>query len=250
MAIARAAQVFFKTYVPLKDVDIGYTYPLSCSSDPWQDGQLTSSAAPGATDGPSCSCTESYFESEDSLDELITLWKIKDNSFLYNLDFNQRKDAMQLICGRMAFDGDMAGSGAATDPLFWVAHGAVERLFQRVVFENVLTDKTYVNPKRNQCSGHVETGTKKWLKGYYLEDPTVDVTALTNAELVEILDPTSDKFRDLMDFVYEDADWSWCEGFDSWFDVATTTTTTKATTTKASAPAKSSAPAKKASKAK
>ena len=29
--------------------------------------------------------------------------------------------------------GDMGGSGAAMDPLFWVAHGAVDRLFQKVV---------------------------------------------------------------------------------------------------------------------
>ena len=28
--------------------------------------------------------------------------------------------------------GDMGGSGAAMDPLFWVAHGAVDRLFQKV----------------------------------------------------------------------------------------------------------------------
>ena len=29
--------------------------------------------------------------------------------------------------------GDMGGSGAAMDPLFWVAHGAVDRLFQKVL---------------------------------------------------------------------------------------------------------------------
>jgi hypothetical protein len=48
---------------------------------------------------------------------------------------------MKLICGRYQYDGDMAGSGAAIDPLFWVAHGAVERLFQRIIFEDVLVDK-------------------------------------------------------------------------------------------------------------
>ena len=35
--------------------------------------------------------------------------------------------------------GDMAGSGAAMDPLFWVVHGAVERIFQRVMLEGVFT---------------------------------------------------------------------------------------------------------------
>ena len=33
----------------------------------------------------------------------------------------------------------MSGSGAALDPLFWVVPGAVDRLYQRVVFENVLS---------------------------------------------------------------------------------------------------------------
>ena len=39
----------------------------------------------------------------------------------------------------------MAGSGAALDPLFWVVPGAVDRLYQRVVFENVLSGNTNKN---------------------------------------------------------------------------------------------------------
>ena len=56
------------------------------------------------------------------------------------------------------------------------------------------------------------------MKGYYLQDESVDAATLTNAELAEILDPTSDKYRDLLDFVYEDRDWGWCDGFDNWFE--------------------------------
>ena len=37
----------------------------------------------------------------------------------------------------------MAGSGAAMDPLFWVVHGAVERIFQRVMLEGVFTGRIW-----------------------------------------------------------------------------------------------------------
>ena len=53
----------------------------------------------------------------------------------------------------------MAGSGAATDPLFWVAHGAVERLFQRTVFEGVMTDMSYTSS--SPCSGHSYNGKRE-----------------------------------------------------------------------------------------
>jgi hypothetical protein len=179
---------------------------------------LATAAAPGEADGPSCTCDPQYMTTEDQLTALIGFYAIRNANFIYGLDFEERKAAMQLVCSRMAFDGDMASSGAANDPLFWVAHGAIERLYQRVVFEGVLADKLYVNPKRNECSGHTADGNKAWLKGYYLQDESVDAATLTNAELAEILDPTSDKYRDLLDFVYEDRDWGWCDGFDNWFE--------------------------------
>ena len=55
---------------------------------------------------------------------------------------------MQLVCSRMSYEGDMGGSGAAMDPLFWVAHGSVDRLFQRVMFADVFTDNLYKNQGR------------------------------------------------------------------------------------------------------
>ena len=54
-------------------------------------------------------------------------------------DFETKKKIMTLVCQRMSYEGDMAGSGAAMDPLFWVVHGAVERVFQRVMLEGVFT---------------------------------------------------------------------------------------------------------------
>jgi len=201
MFISRGSQAVYKSFIPRKWVA---TNPLSCTADPWSSSAATlaTAAAPGEADGPSCTCDPQYMTTEDQLTALIGFYAIRNANFIYGLDFEERKAAMQLVCSRMAFDGDMASSGAANDPLFWVAHGAIERLYQRVVFEGVLADKLYVNPKRNECSGHTADGTKAWLTGYYLQDESVDAATLTNAELAEILDPTSDKYRDLLDFVY------------------------------------------------
>ena len=90
-------------------------------------------------------------------------------------------------------------------------------MYQRVILEGVLADNVYINPKRNECSGHTADGTKRWLSGYYLQDKSIDTSLLTNAELADILNPNGDKYRDLLDFVYEDRDWAWCSGFDAWF---------------------------------
>jgi hypothetical protein len=212
--IARGSQALYKSYIPRYWVS---TNPLSCTSNPWQSGKLMTYATPMDGDGPSCTCSEQYMVSETKLSELISLYQIKNANFLYNLEYVDRKDAMNLVCSRMAYDGDMASSGAANDPMFWVAHGAIERLFQRVIFSGILADKVYSNPKRNQCSGHNTDSTKKWLSGFYLEDESIDVSALTNAELAEILDPTTDHYRDLINFVYEDSTWDWCDGSESWF---------------------------------
>ena len=181
---------------------------------------LTTTAAPGELNGPSCTCDAQYLTDETQLKQLIGFYAIKNADFIYSLDFADRKAAMELVCSRMAYDGDMASSGAAMDPLFWVAHGAIERLYQRVIFEGVLADHIYINPKRNECSGHTTDGTKRWLSGFYLQDESIDTSLLTNAELADILNPTGDKYRDLLDFVYEDRDWGWCDGFDAWFSTS------------------------------
>jgi hypothetical protein len=217
MYIAEANQRFVKTYLTGKtDEELGFLNPLTCSSD------FDTDSLPGEDDGPLCECNSYYFESEENLDTLIGLyfmWFMPDNDSIFGDDFDTNKAVMQLACSRMSYDGDMAGSGAATDPLFWVAHGAVERLFQRTVFDQVLADKDFVSsPRGKGCSGHADEGKKYWLKGLYFVDETVDPTALTNVELAGILDPTSDNYRDYIDFVYEDSDWAWCDGFDSWLE--------------------------------
>jgi hypothetical protein len=142
---------------------------------------------------------------------------------LLDKDWETKKAIMRLVCSRMPLDGDLVGSGAAMDPLFWVVHGAVERLYQRVMFEGVLTDDQYSNSKRGApCPGHESTTTKTWLTGFTFADESVDPTTLTNVDLAEILDPRGTKYRDLLDSVYDTAGYEWCgEEFDGWLKTET-----------------------------
>ena len=73
---------------------------------------------------------------------------------------------------------------------------------------------------RGTCSGHDANGKKSWLKGLKFDDLSVDPSDLTNTELSAMLDPNSDHFRDWANFVYEDSDWPWCDGFDTWLDAS------------------------------
>jgi len=97
--------------------------------------------------------------------------------------------------------------GRAADALFhhvqvfWVSHGAIEKLYQRVLFADLLTDTDYTTP--NTCSGHDPAGTKAWLDGYYLADRTVNTATLTNAELTNLLDPRAESYQRLVPYVYD-----------------------------------------------
>lgn len=231
LAMAQSSEVFFKTYVPYNadstrsDLKIN---PLSCSANPWQDDHLVMAGSPGEANGPSCTCNPYYLENPIIFQDLVKNFfkqfidsdvHFVDYLLSNSVDFATRKNIMNLICGRMQFDGEMIGSGAALDPLFWVAHGAIERLFQRVIFEDVLTDNLYSigNGRMDFCSGHSVNGTKFWLDGFNFVDETVDAKSMTNGQLINALNPMSDEYRDLINYVYDDSEWTFCEGSESWF---------------------------------
>ena len=216
--IAESSHKFSKSY--LSGQTYNYENPIICTGDPWIGGELVTTASPGEEGGPKCKCNLYYMDTEEKLNTLIDLYfnhfMPEDDSIL-NLDFDSKKEIMELACQRMSYEGDLSGSGAAMDPIFWVVHGAVDRLFQRVSFSGVLSDKVYKTSKRSVgCSGHETTGTKRWLKGLFVEDSTIDLSMLTNQQLAEILDPTTDVFRELQNSVYADSLYPWCEGFDEW----------------------------------
>jgi hypothetical protein len=231
-ALAVSAQPFFKLYLaqnPAVYAMSGRTYPLNCTHTPWDAsaGELKSSGWPGDTDGPQCDFNSYYYQSETAVNQLVqTFFRIDPSTAdpvryrLFNLPWEQRVEVMKLIANMFPFDGDLAGSGAALDPLFWVAHGAVERLYQKSVFAGIFTDMTYERSYDFPCSGHDADATKAWLEGFYFVDKTVVAETCTNEQLTMILNPTSEEFRDLMGYVYDHNGFDWCPGSDSWFDVA------------------------------
>lgn len=91
----------------------------------------------------------------------------------------------------------------------------MERVFQKAMLSDVTSDRDYLFV--GFCSGHGAYSTKAWLKGFYLVDETIDTSKLTNAELTNILDPNSDEFRDLVNFVYDTALFDYCPDSDKWF---------------------------------
>ena len=46
-------------------------------------------------------------------------------------------------------------------------------------------------------------GTKYWLTGFFFSDETVAVEQLTNEELSQVLTPTTELYRDYVNFVYD-----------------------------------------------
>jgi hypothetical protein len=124
VAMAISAQVFFKFYLA-QDPDEyfmkeGKDFPLTCSTKPWQNNELTSTAAPGELGGPQCTWIDSYFESEDSVNEMVSLFFTMDPSNEHDsvvsrvedMELDDKKSVMTLIANMFPFDGELAGSGA------------------------------------------------------------------------------------------------------------------------------------------
>jgi hypothetical protein len=232
VALAVSAQTFFKYWMAQNTKDwtlhnevmMGYAFPLNCTEKPWQNNELTVPYLPGEEDGPSCDFIDEFYASETKLDELVTLFVHMDPSLtdsvisrINSLEFEDKSAVMGLIANMFPYDGELAGSGAALDPLFWVAHGSVERLFQKAVFSDIFSDMDYVSGDEFFCSGHDAESAKFWLQGLYFVDESIKAEELTNAELTAILVPTSDQYRDLVNFVYDTADFSYCPDSDAWF---------------------------------
>eukprot|EP01035_Chromulina_nebulosa_P019380 gene19380-25248_t len=223
IVVAQSSQRFFKEVIGTKDnwevSGLDMVYPLECSENPWEDGYLSTkyTAGPGEEGGPSCTCNSYYFEDPDKLLQLINTyfsdWVGSDSvqsetlELIYGLSFEQQVDVMTQLCGRFQLEGDLTGSGAATDPIFWVVHGGVERLMQKIYFDGILTDYDYFEGNNNMCSGHLQFGMKDWLEGYKFQDTSIEAQFVTNDQLAAYLNPLSDLYRDQIDFVYDHNDW-------------------------------------------
>jgi hypothetical protein len=197
----------------------GQPYPFNCTSFPWdsEDQELKIEGVVPGDDLAVCSLNPYYCTSQDTMDEFYAQYlapyqQTTSSQFalqarLTTMSLDDQCSVAQILVSRAQYDGDMAGSGAALDPFFWIAHGAVERLMQKIVFEGVSTDATY-DSTDTHCSGHMNTGTKYWLKGFFFEDESIVAEEKTNVELNEFLNPSSDYYKDLFNFVY-DSDSKW-----------------------------------------
>ena len=91
----------------------------------------------------------------------------------------------------------------------------MERTFQKSVFAGLFSDMTY--DAYDKCSGHDYSTAKSWLDGYYFIDETIKPQTLSNELLTAVLNPTSDEYRNYVNFVYDTASFDWCDGSDAWF---------------------------------
>jgi hypothetical protein len=167
LIVAQGEQTFVKQAYPLYNARsyYGSPYPFNCTEMPWgTDTQtLWTDATPGSPDA-TCSLNPYYCESQDTMIEFYQKYMTgfqdttKGDQFsleemLLGMDLTTQCQVANLLVSRAGYDGEMAGSGAAQDPLFWVAHGAVERLMQMVIFSGITTDTTY-DVEDSNCSGH------------------------------------------------------------------------------------------------
>jgi hypothetical protein len=217
---------FFKNYVTWQKTyadDSSVVKYLNCTNDAWDPitQTLKTTANPGEADGPTCSCNSAVLSSETDMNTMLeTLYKdwIDDDDSVaqeyetydkvMSLSTTEKAAYLSSLCSRYLIEGDLAGSGSAMDPMFWVAHGAVEKLYQKMNFESWLSDSSYVAFNDGACSGHDANGTKSWLDGLSFIDTSVDVKSLTNTEIMAILNPNSDSYRDYINFIYDHSDWS------------------------------------------
>lgn len=113
-ALAVSAQHYFKRNLANSQV-----YPLSCSANPWQNYELTTTAEANSVGGPSCHFDSSFYMNEETLSALVLKFFVFDVDMtdfivdrVQNLTFADKKDVMELISGMSPYDGDLAGASA------------------------------------------------------------------------------------------------------------------------------------------
>jgi len=174
--------------------------PESCSSDTAQEdcacgcdaaAIMASPARAALLDPYTASWTATGAMQEDQVNET-----------LFNL--------VDLMCGYQedggVVMGDHASSGAASDPSFWILHGAVERWLQLVRMQDRLVSEDWdeevfrsnVHPFQDDCSGHGKDDT--------LVFGDLDGHPFTNGEYYDYLSPKESNTP----YVYDNFEWKHC----------------------------------------
>jgi hypothetical protein len=131
---AMASQTFFKNMYPMYKTKPGQSYgpfPFECSEFPYNATTTTvrsDAGGPGIDASVQCTLDSYYCGSTENMasfmDVYFSLWsKQAPQERFKEMSLTDQCDLMNLLVNRFPFDGEMAGSGAAMDPLFWVAHG-------------------------------------------------------------------------------------------------------------------------------
>ena len=117
IALAQSAQPYNK-----KALALSFDSPLNCTTIPWQDYTLTSTASPAERGGPHCDFDESYYSNDTTLNNLVDAFYIADldpddkvRTRLKNMEFKERSRAMKIVANMFPYDGDLAGAGAGRD---------------------------------------------------------------------------------------------------------------------------------------
>jgi hypothetical protein len=81
---------------------------------------------------------------------------------LQDMDLDDQCYIKNIIIYRFTYGSENSGSGAAQDPLFWVAHGAIERLVQRAIFSGITKDTEFSSTNQH-CSGAADDVSRLFL---------------------------------------------------------------------------------------
>ena len=157
-----------------------------------------------------CDAPDYYYTNEETMDEWLAN-ALNDKKVPYSqYSVDDKKLLIKTLANRQQADGEMITSAAPLDPLFWVQHGAADRLWQRMEMNAIFSDAPF--DVVSGCAGHSADGKLGWLKGYSVNDPMLQMDNVTVADLVGMLNPMTPGFVENFDFIYETTDYEWCPG--------------------------------------
>jgi hypothetical protein len=205
------------------------TYKIAdIQKDMWASGvkscpteaECSVALAAGGTCACSCSALNSTWLEKDA-DEMRSsdLWKW--TSFAASIDTmdstlsrEQLAAITKVSCNTDTLTGDMVGSNSPLDITFFSTHGEVERMFQRKMVSGTMTDMSWPKAAESTCPGQKADWRNLWFD-YTFSTPasgvTLDSTALTNQELLMILNPNSKLHEDYLPYVYGNLEWAHCQ---------------------------------------
>lgn len=204
---------FLEAYTPVPGALNTEALYIQCDNTPWIDGQLMETSE---EDGPRCYCNPIHTSTSIGLASITH--KIMGNiassddsplshlhGMIDSLDLPSQAHVLNKLCGSSVYVGDFYSKSSAPDPLFWVFHSNLDRLFQKIIFDDELTSYEY--DTSSTISGHSINGTAMWMEGYKVIDESLDLGQIANAERFKFLIPTFDEYRDNMKYIYDHSDW-------------------------------------------